>query len=160
MSEDKVDFVTYTNKHSCIVKGGIEAINKVLNGTGEAEKRSLLFCLDKYLDPYYGYNLPYFDDIIMLLQDHLFLTNIKEVKEDILQLLGDYATKSLDYLATRIDELESEPELLEYALYALGNTCNHKYIPIFIRYENHHNPIIRSAIKDILIDLSNKINKW
>ncbi|MVX67086.1 hypothetical protein GKZ28_25885 [Clostridium chromiireducens] len=54
MSENKVDFVTYTNDHSSIVKSGINAISKVLKGTDIAEKRSLLFCLDKYLDPYYG----------------------------------------------------------------------------------------------------------
>lgn len=142
------------NEHSSIIKNGIEAINEVLNGTDTAEKRSLLFCLDKYLDPYYGYNLPYFDAIIILLQEQLFLTNIKEIKEDILQLLRDYAKESLDYLAENLEELESEPELLEDALYALGNTYNHKYIPVFIRYEYHNNPIIRTAIKEILIDLS------
>lgn len=154
MSENKVDFVTYTNDHSFIVKSGINAISKVLKGTDIAEKRSLLFCLDKYLDPYYGYELTYFDDIIILLQEQLFLIDVKEVKEDILQLLRDYAKKSLDYLAEKLEELESEPDLLEDALYALGNTHNLKYVPVFIRYESHHNPFIRSAVKEILIDLS------
>lgn len=154
MRDDKVDFVAYTNEHSSIVKSGIKAINEVLNGTEIAEKRSLLFCLDKYLDPYYGYNLPYFDDIINLLQEQLFLTNTKEVKEDILQLLRDYARNSLDYLAEKIGGIDSEPELLEDALYALGNTYNHKYIPVLISYESHHNPIIRNVVKEILIDLS------
>ncbi|MFW2492031.1 hypothetical protein ACN077_26265 [Clostridium chromiireducens] len=154
MSENKVDFVTYTNDHSSIVKSGINAISKVLKGTDIAEKRSLLFCLDKYLDPYYGYNLPYSDDIFILLQEQLFLTDTKEVKEDILQLLRDYSKKSLDYLAEKLEELESEPDLLQDALYALGNTYNLKYVPVFIRYESHHNPFIRSAVKEILIDLS------
>ena len=154
MSENKVDFVTYTKNHSSVVKSGINAISEVLNGTDIAEKRSLLFCLDKYLDPYYGYNLPYFDDIIILLQEQLFLTNIKEVKEDILQLLKDYAKKSLDYLVEKIQELESEPELLEDALYALGNTYNLKYVSVFIRYESHHNYTIRNIVKEILIDFS------
>jgi hypothetical protein len=154
VNENKVDFVTYTKDHSSVVKSGVNAISEVLNGTDIAEKRSLLFCLDKYLDPYYGYNLPYFDDIITLLQEQLFLIDVKEVKEDILQLLRDYAKKSLDYLAEKLEKLDSEPELLEDALYALGNTYNLKYVPVIIRYESHHNSTIKNAVKEILIDLS------
>lgn len=157
MGDYKVDFVTYTKEHSSIVKGGIKGISEVLKGTDTAEKRSLLFCLDKYLDPYYGYNLPFFDDIIILLQEQLFMTNSKEIKEDILQLLNDYAKESLDYLAENIEALESIPELLVDALYALGNTYNHKYIPVFIKYENHYNLYIRNSVKEILQDLS-KLN--
>jgi hypothetical protein len=154
VNENKVDFVTYTKDHSSVVKSGVNAISEILNGTDIAEKRSLLFCLDKYLDPYYGYNLPYFDDIITLLQEQLFLIDIKEVKEDILQLLRDYAKESLDYLAEKLEELDLEPELLEDALYALGNTYNLKYVPVIIRYESHHNSTIKNAVKEILLDLS------
>jgi len=154
MSIDEVDFVTYTADQSYIVKSGIKAINEVLNGTDISEKRSLLFCLDKYLDPYYGYNLPCFDDIIILLQEQLFLNDIKKVKEDILELLRYYAKGSLDYLAEKIEELESDPELLEEALEALGNTNDLKYVPLFIKYESHYNPNISNAVKEILIDLS------
>lgn len=154
MSEKEIDFVTYTKKHTSVVENGINSISEVLNSTDITEKRSLLFCLDKYLDPYYGYTLPYFDDIIMLLQEQLFLTDTKEVKEDILQLLIDYSKNSLDCLAERLQELESEPELLENALYALGNTYTLKYVPVFIRYENHYNSTIRNAAKEILINLS------
>jgi hypothetical protein len=153
VSENKVDFVTYTKEQRTIVNSGINAISEVLNGTNIAEKRSLLFCLDKYLDPYYGYNLPYFDDIIILLQEQLFLNDNKEVKEDILQLLRDYAKESLDYLAEKVEELEFEPELLEDALYALGNTYNYKYVPVIIRYESYHNSTIRNTAKEILTDL-------
>lgn len=154
MSDNEVSVVAYTKEQDTIVKNGIDSISEILNGTNVAEKRSLLLCLDKYLDPYYGYNLPYFDDIIILLQEQLFLIDIKEVKEDILQLLRDYAKKSLDCLAEKLEELESEPELLEDALYALGNTYNLKYVPVFIRYESHHNSTIKNAVKEILIDLS------
>ncbi|MVX67085.1 hypothetical protein GKZ28_25880 [Clostridium chromiireducens] len=82
------------------------------------------------------------------------MIDVKEVKEDILQLLRDYARKSLDYLAEKLEELESEPDLLEDALYALGNTYTLKYVPVFIRYENHYNSTIRDAAKEILINLS------
>lgn len=157
MSKNEVDFVTYTKDHSAIVKSGINAISEVLEGTDIGEKRSLLFCLDKYLDPYYGYNLPYFDEIIILLQQQLFLIDVKEVKVDILQLLRDYANKSLDYLADKLEELESELDLLEEALYALGNTYNLKYVPVLIEYESHYNSVIRNVAKEVLIDLS-KLN--
>lgn len=142
-----------------IVEGGINAINRVLNGTNTAEKRSLLFCLDKHLDPYYGYDLPYFEDIIILLQKQLFLTDIREIKEDILQLLRDYG-KTLDYLAEKLEELELEPELLEDALYALGYTYNLKYIPILSKYESHHNSNIRNAVREILTELSELNNTY
>lgn len=99
MSENEMSFITYTKKHQDIVKSGIDAISKILNGTNVEEKRSLLFCLDKYLDPYYGYNLPYFDGIILLLQKQLFLEKDKDVKDDILQLLTEYSKDLLDYLA-------------------------------------------------------------
>jgi len=154
MGDDRVDFITYTKEHSSIVKSDIKGISEILRGTDTAEKRSLLFCLDKYLDPYYGYNLPFFDDIITLLQEQLFITDSNEVKEDILQLLRDYAKESLDYLAGKIEALESRPELLVDALYALGNTYNHKYIPVLIGYESHYNPYIRDSVKEILKDLS------
>lgn len=106
--------------------------NKI-NGTDIAEKRSLLLCLDKYLDPYYGYNLPYFDDIILLLQQQLFIEKDKDVKDDILELLTYYSKDSLDYLAENIERIE--PELLEDAIYALKFTYNKKYLPVFELYE-------------------------
>lgn len=155
MTKNNVDFVMYTTEQSAVVKSGIIAIKEVLDGNNIEMKRSLLFCLDKYLDPYYGYNLSYFDDIIILLQKQLFLNDNKEVKEDILQLLRDYTKNSLDYLAEKVEELESDIELLEIALYAFGNTSNYKYIPLIIKYENHYNLTIRNAAKEILKDMSN-----
>jgi len=39
---------------------------------------------------YYGYNLPYFDDIILLHQIQLFIEKDIDVKDDILQLLTEF----------------------------------------------------------------------
>ncbi|KGK82712.1 hypothetical protein DP73_20365 [Desulfosporosinus sp. HMP52] len=108
--------------------------------------------LDKYLDPYYGYELPNSDEIIILLQKQLFLTKNIEIREDILGLLR-YPRKSLDYLADNVKVLEQEPELLTEALYALGNTDNKKYVPIFVQYENYHIPTVQNAAREILQDL-------
>lgn len=154
MTENEVKVITYTKKHAEIIKNGIGSISEVLNGTDVEEKRSLLFCLDKYLDPYYGYNLPNSDEIFLLLQQQLFLSDSKEIKEDIIQLLADYAEKPLDYLADKVNLLEIEPELLTEALYALGNTYNEKYVPVFIQYENHHIPSVRGAAKEVLTRLA------
>jgi hypothetical protein len=147
-----VKLITYTKKHEDIVNKGADAIGEVLNSADVDEKRSILFCLDKYLDPYFGYNLPYFDEIIILLEKHLFENHDKEVKEDILQLLSSYSKDSLDYLAERMDSIEFE--LLGDAIYALGNTFNVKYAPIFISYENHDYLNIRNIAKEALLYLS------
>lgn len=40
MSKNEIDFVTYTKDHSAIVKGGINAISEVLEGTDIGEKRN------------------------------------------------------------------------------------------------------------------------
>ncbi|MNJ80376.1 hypothetical protein D3C77_787350 [compost metagenome] len=55
----------------------------------------------------------------MILEKQLFQNHMKEVKEDMLQLLNDYATKPLIYLAEHIDEIE--PELRQEALHAVQN---------------------------------------
>lgn len=144
--------ITYNKKHEDIVNRGVDAIGEILKSANVDEKRSILFCLDKYLDPYFEYNLPYFDDVIVLLEKHLFENHEKEVKEDILQLLTDYSKDSLDYLAERIELIESE--LLADAIYALGLTFNLKYVPILIRYENHEHTNARNAAKVALLELS------
>lgn len=145
--------ITYSKTHKDIVLSGIDAIREVLESDHIEEKRSLLFCMDKYLDSYYGYNLPYKKDILSLLEEELFLNEDKDVKDDILQLLRSYTGETLDYLAEKISELEYEPELLANALYALGNTCNMKYIKILNKYKNDDNAIIRDSVKDILTEI-------
>jgi HEAT repeat protein len=51
---------------------------------------------------------------------------------------------------------EIEPDLLADALYALGNTYNKQYVPIFIKFENHHNQFVRDNAKEALIELSKR----
>lgn len=46
-------YVTYSEKEKNIVEKGLIEIQKILMGTDDEAKASLLFCLDKYLDPYY-----------------------------------------------------------------------------------------------------------
>ena len=72
MEENGSSYISYSQKHNKIVESGSVAIKKYLSESDYGEKRSLLLCLDRYLDPYFGYNLPFFDEIILLLQEQLF----------------------------------------------------------------------------------------
>lgn len=150
---ESINFVSYNIKHIKIVEAGIEEISKVLKGNDNGEKRSLLLCLDRYLDPYYGYNLPFYNGLINLLQVVLFETDNQNVKEDILELLENYGGETLDYLAERIETLESDSKLLVQALHVLGSTYNKKYISLFLSYEHHDDSYVKDAVKNILTHL-------
>lgn len=117
-----VTYITYTSYHQQIATSGTDQINSFLKSQNNAEKRNILFCLDKLLDPYYGYHLPNHDEITLILEKHLFECHSKEVKEDILQLLTDYARKPLSYLTEHVEEIETE--LREDALYAIRLNLN------------------------------------
>ena len=110
--------VHYEKRHEEVVESGIDALSMALHNENEEEKASILFCLDKYLDPYYGYKLPYESDIIALLQCVFFENNSVYIKEDILDLLY-YSTQPLDILENRLDELSGE--LLSHARRLLYN---------------------------------------
>lgn len=129
MDEIEGTYIYYTPYHEEIVIKGIEAINDYLIHASDKEKRSLLFCLDKYLDPYYGYPLPF-------------------LKVDILQLLANYSKDRLDYLAEHLDRMGNE--LLADAIYSLGLTFNQTYIPILKSFENHKNMGVQRAAKEAI----------
>lgn len=113
---DKVRCVSYGSKQIKIVESGIDAIGMALYNGREEEKASILFCLDRFLDPYYGYHLPYESDIFVLLQNLLFEDNNTDIKEDILDLLL-YSKQPLDILESGLDKLSDE--LLPHAKYIL-----------------------------------------
>jgi len=113
-----MSFVSYTSKHSAIVKSGIEAISKVFSGKNMSEKESLLLCLDKFLDPYYGYSLPNKDEIVVLLQNLIVNENSRDVKEDALNLLTSYCWPPFPILEDGLGKIE--PELLPDVRYAIN----------------------------------------
>lgn len=51
---------------------------------------------------------------------------------------------------------EIVPEFLADALYILSNTYNKRYVPVFIRFESHHNQNVSNTAKNALIELSKK----
>lgn len=110
--------VFYSDKHSEIVKKGIEAISDVLKGDNISEKESLLLCLDKFLDPYFGYELPYQNEIIILLENFIVDDHPVEIKQDAIDLLTSYAWPPFSILEKNLDKIETE--LLPNVHYAIN----------------------------------------
>lgn len=111
--------VTYTSNDKETVKRGITAIQKVLMGEDGDKKRSLLFCLDWFMDPYYGQDISAIEnDLIELLQTVVISNNETDVKEDALQLLGDYTWGPYKILEQNYGNIEEE--LKPYADYVIN----------------------------------------
>ena len=114
--------VSYSSEHIEIVNSGIEAISAVLNGNDIIQKEGLLLCLDRFLDPYFGYDLPFKDEIKILLQNVIVSENPIEVKEDALQLLSDYEWPPFTILENNLSKIEKE--LLPNVEYVINmNDC-------------------------------------
>jgi hypothetical protein len=60
--------ITYSDTQREIVQSGPEAIQNILTNGTTGEIRSLLFCLDQYLDPFYGYKMDFANEIFILLE--------------------------------------------------------------------------------------------
>ncbi|MCL2847612.1 MAG: hypothetical protein FWE13_02525 [Firmicutes bacterium] len=99
---------TYSKRHENIVLSGIEAISEVLLGDDMLEKESLLFCLDKYLNPYFRYDLSYKDDIFLLVEQVIVGNNSKECKEEAIHLLATYACPPFNIITENLDKIELE----------------------------------------------------
>lgn len=109
-------FVTYGKDTMKLIESGIDNLGMALYNGTEEEKASILFCLDRYLDPYYGYNLEYEADIIILLQKLLFENNSNDIKEDIIDLLV-YSKQPLTILEENLNKLSGQ--ILSDAKYIL-----------------------------------------
>lgn len=74
-----VECISYTNDHKiivkeCIKKGNIKQIKDILLGEEIDEKKSFLFCLDWFLDSYYGQDVSSIhDELIDFLQEFILL---------------------------------------------------------------------------------------
>ena len=122
MSDNNARSVFYSKSHVEIVEQGFHAISNVLNGEDTSEKESLLLCLDKYMDPYYGLKLPDREKIEKLLQQVIINQNTIGVKEDALDLLTSYSRPPFETLQNNLDEIE--PGILPDVLYALNMNKN------------------------------------
>lgn len=102
--------ITYSDKEMQIVRNGIRSIEQVLLGTDEQAKLRLLCCLDRSLDPWFGYNLPYAHEITDVLQWVVVQDNPIAVKEDALLLLAQYCGQPFAILENNLAKIE--PKLI------------------------------------------------
>ncbi|MBR5425943.1 MAG: hypothetical protein IK106_05420, partial [Clostridiales bacterium] len=102
--------VSYSEEERKLVReGGIDAIRQVLTGSDTEKKRSLLLCLDWFMDPYYNQDISSFkEELIALLETVIVSPNPIKVKDDALQLLSDYCRGPFPTLEQHVDEIEDE----------------------------------------------------
>lgn len=102
--QNEVRVVTYGKSQLDLINSGLDGIRDVLRSGSEDEKASLLFCLERYFDPYFNSKLPYEDELAVLLQEMLFENNSDSIVEDIVTLLW-YYSKPLKILEDNFDSL-------------------------------------------------------
>jgi len=153
MNDNKGSFISYSKDHISIVERGIKSIEEVLISGALEEKRSILFCLDRYYDSYYGYKLDFIDELTDVLQNQLFIEDNADVIEDIFSLLS-YGRSNLDILAHRIEEIDKI--FLAEAIYTLGLDYNYNYEEIFIRYSKSHDKRVECEAREALQNLEEK----
>ena len=115
--ESNVRYITYGANEKEIIKTGIEAIREVLMGDDNEKKKSLLFALDWFMDPYYKqdhYIADIRDELTVLLQI-VVISSSDDVSEDALDLLSSYAWGPFEILEKRIDKVPEriKPYVLE-----------------------------------------------
>lgn len=98
--------MSYDQSHRDIVTGGIDKIRAVLGGGDTGQILSLLFCLDYYLDPYYGHRLPYENEVLRLLEETVITSDNDEVIEDCLDLLSSYGSAPFSVLEKNINSVK------------------------------------------------------
>jgi len=101
---------TYSDDEMEIVRNGIDAIRNAFQTRDEQGKLNLLFCLDRYLDPWFGYKLPYANDIFCLLEWVVISDESFEVAEDAMDLIMQYGTIPCEILEQHFDNI---PENLQ-----------------------------------------------
>ncbi len=104
-------YATYSECEETIVRAGIDAIRAYFRTANKQKKRDLLFCLDKYLDPWFGYNLPYAEEIFCFLEEIVLSSGeCVDIAEDALNLIGSYG-HTTDILEEHLDLV---PESLQF----------------------------------------------
>lgn len=91
MDSSEVSVSQYDKSHCEIIESGVQSIKSYYDSNGLSEKRSILLCLDRYLDPYYGNKLPFNDEIFEWLIGVFDETSNTELKKDIFDLVENYS---------------------------------------------------------------------
>lgn len=112
-----MSYITYGENEKDIIKKGIVAIQEVLMGDNTDKKRSLLFALDWFMDPYYKQDIYIADireDLVNLLQTIIIWSNDDEVSKAALNLLSSYEWPPFEILEKNIDRVSKQlkPDVL------------------------------------------------
>lgn len=115
--ESNVRYTTYGANEKEVIKRGIDAIKVVLMGDNDEKKKSLLFALDWFMDPYYKQNhyiADFYNELTDLLQI-VVVSSSDDVSEDALDLLCSYAWGPFEILEKEIDKVSEQmkPHVLE-----------------------------------------------
>ena len=98
--------IYYDDSHQKIIEGGISEIKRVLLGNDTPEIKSVLLCLDFYLDPYYKNTLSYETEIYDLLQGLVICSQDDDIIRACLQLIGNYSCIPLSILEENFDKVK------------------------------------------------------
>ena len=117
-NEYNVSTISYSESEREIVRKGIHAIREVLMGDDANKKRSLLFALDWFMDPYYKqdhYIADFLNELVELLQTVIITSNDDEVADNALNLLSSYAWPPFEILENNINKVSErmKPYVLE-----------------------------------------------
>ena len=82
-----VSYTEYNENHCEIVEAGMGSITSYYQASNIDEKRALLFCIERYIDPYYKNELPHMENIIKWLEQEFYRAKNNQIKEDIFDLL-------------------------------------------------------------------------
>lgn len=107
--------VRYGEKEMRLIEEGtLDELAQLLAGEDMGVKESLLLALDRYLDPWFGYNLPHQNDIFRLLEKQLWNeANSEDVMEDVVMLLVQYCPLPLDELRANKEKVTSPAVLID-----------------------------------------------
>lgn len=101
--------IAYTEQERETIRSGFAAVKTVLTGCDSEKKRSLLLCLDWFMDPYYGHSgeiAGYRRELKDLLQNMILHETDPDVMEDCLQLLTDYEWLPFAILQEHVSEVD------------------------------------------------------
>ena len=117
-------YTTYSDDEKAIVRSGMPAIRSVLNGSDTEAKKRLLFCLDWFMDPYYGQDISAIrDELELELQSVVVFDADLNVKEDAIQLLTDYTWGPYPVLSAHLHEIDKR--LLPDVRYLIDECSQH-----------------------------------
>ena len=110
-----VSYISYGEDEKKIIREGSASIREVLMGRDIDKKKSLLFALDWFMDPYYKQDISNLhDDLITLLEEVIISSEDDEVSEDALNLLSSYEWPPFKILEKNLHKVSArlKPDVL------------------------------------------------